>query len=260
VATQRRNQKRRPARSASIIEPKPRILVVCEGQVTEVEYVQSFCDWCKNPLVHVSIVNAAGVPLTLVKRARQERDNAEEQAKSQADEFLRYERVFCVFDIDDHPHVPEAKQLARDNGLEVAISNPCFDLWLLLHLRESPGMLHRHAVQSLLAQLMPAKRKHVDFEKLSPGYEAAFARAERLDADAVAVGEHGRNPTTGVYRLTAAIKGTRQSGPAPWKMEQEEDSRRKARAAEQAAWTQAEREQTSDLEGGRRTEHEELAD
>lgn len=236
------------------------MLVVCEGLVTEVEYLEGFRDWCKNPLVEIFIVKAAGVPLTLVKRAVQERDNAELQAKSQADENLRFERVYCVFDIDDHPHVPEAKQLARDNGLEVAISNPCFDLWLLLHLRESPGMQHRHAIQSLLAALMPTKKKHVDFEMLKPGYEVAYARAERLDADAAVVCEHGRNPSTGVYRLTAAIKGTKQSGPAPWQLRHEEDSHRKARAAEQAALAQAEREQSMELEDERQVEKEELTD
>ena len=49
--------------------------------------------------------------------------------------------------------------------------------------------------------------KHVDFDALKPGYEAAMARARRLDADAEEVGEPGRNPTTGFHRLTASIAG-----------------------------------------------------
>jgi hypothetical protein len=30
--------------------------------------------------------------------------------------------VWCVFDVDIHPNLPEAKQQARDNGLSLAIS------------------------------------------------------------------------------------------------------------------------------------------
>jgi hypothetical protein len=113
--------------------------------------------------------------------------------------------VWCVFDIDSHPNVEDALQMARDNGIHLAISNPCFELWLLLHLRESPGAQHRHDVQRLLGSFLPGCEKAVDFAMLKGGYRDAVGRATRLDLEARDVDEVGRNPTTGVYRLTEAI-------------------------------------------------------
>ena len=76
------------------------------------------------------------MPKTLVERAVAMKREAALEAKRKKDENLKYDQVWCVFDIDEHPFVPEAKQQARDNGIEVAISNPCFELWALLHFRD----------------------------------------------------------------------------------------------------------------------------
>ena len=47
-----------------------------------------------------------------------------------------YDEIWCVFDIDEHPNVPQAVEEARQVGVEVAVSNPCFELWLVLHIRD----------------------------------------------------------------------------------------------------------------------------
>jgi hypothetical protein len=36
--------------------------------------------------------------------------------------------VWCVFDIDEHPVIPEAKDQAPANRIELTISNPYFEL------------------------------------------------------------------------------------------------------------------------------------
>ncbi len=48
--------------------------------------------------------------------------------------------------------------------------------------------------------------KHVEFERFKDGYAEAVTRAMRLDEPASAVAEPGRNPTTGVYKLTESIR------------------------------------------------------
>ena len=45
------------------------------------------------------------------------------------DDNLRYDSVSCVFGVDDHPHIPDATAMARDKGIELAVSNQCFELW-----------------------------------------------------------------------------------------------------------------------------------
>lgn len=206
MASNQRNRSRRQARRTPWLEPKPRLLVVCEGEVTEPQYLRGFMAACRNPRVDLIIDRSHGVPWSLVKVAKERKLAAESAARRSDDENLRYDQVWCVFDIDSHPNVPDAIQMARDNGIDLAISNPCFELWLVLHLRESPGAQHRHDVQRLLASLLPGYEKAVDFGKLRDGYPDAVTRAARLDRDASQMDEAGRNPTTGVYRLTESIR------------------------------------------------------
>ncbi len=54
---------------------------------------------------------------------------------------------------------------------------------------------------------VPAYDKKPDFVRFIDGVEAACSRAERLDLDANNENEPGRNPTTGVYRLVASLRG-----------------------------------------------------
>jgi len=145
MPSNRRNRPRKRPRRAPYKEPKPRILVVTEGEVTEPEYLEGFRKSCKNPLVDIRIARQHGRdPHSLVQIAKTERDKASGMAEREGDDNLRYDSVWCVFDIDDHHSAPDAKQMARDNGIELAISNPAIELWLLLHFRENPGMQHRN--------------------------------------------------------------------------------------------------------------------
>lgn len=207
----RRDRARTPARRTGTRTPKRRLLVVCEGKVTEPEYLKGFERWCKNALVTVEIPKRVGVPLVLVEVAGQLKQAAETKARREDDDFLRYDEVWCVIDVDDHPNLDEAKAIAHDHGIELAISNPCFELWLILHFRESPGARdHRH-VQAMTKSVVEGYDKHLDFTKFAPGYEAARERAIRLHRNAEEDGEPGRNPTTSVYRLTESI--ARREGP-----------------------------------------------
>jgi hypothetical protein len=203
----RRNRNRRPARRAPFLEPKPRILVVCEGEITEPQYLTGFKNAWHNPRVDVEIHPRHGVdPKTLVEEAKKRKQAADRAAENEEDENLRYDSVWAVFDRDDHAHIPDAVQMARDNGIELAISNPSFELWLLLHFRESPGMKDRKAVVNLLKKHVKHYDKSVDFEQYRDGYDQAARRAQNLQNQAIADGDPTRNPTTGVHKLTESIR------------------------------------------------------
>lgn len=120
-----------------------------------------------------------------------------------------YDAVWCVFDVDDQAaHLTDARQLALRSSVSLAISNPCFELWLLLHFQESPGLSDRQRVHNLLRGQLPSYSKHVNFvnDGYETGYELAVRRARRLDQIATQAGTPGHNPTTGVYRLTESIR------------------------------------------------------
>jgi hypothetical protein len=210
-----RDRPRREGRRAAFRDPRPRILIVCEGENTEPQYFEQFADFHRNSLVTIKLESALGVPLSMVRAATALKEQAIANAKREADENIKYESVWCVFDIDEHPHIPEARNLAGDNEIQLAVSNPCFELWLLLHLRDCPGILHRHAAKAMLKTHVPNYDKNVDFRTYSDGYQKAVVRAKYLDNLACSIGEPGRNPTTGVYELTEKIIPPPPSSPLP---------------------------------------------
>jgi hypothetical protein len=175
--------------------------------VTEPEYLRAYTAHHRNPRVQVVIDPGEGVPRTLVEKAKQRKHAAEAEARRQKDDNLAFDEVWCVHDIDDHPKLDEARVMARDNGIELAVSNPSFELWLILHFRDNPGAQHRDRMVAILKDLLPGYDKHVEFGHVVHGYNDAVTRARRLDQMADEDGESGRNPTTGVWRLTESIKG-----------------------------------------------------
>ncbi|HET9957343.1 MAG TPA: RloB family protein [Polyangiaceae bacterium] len=182
------------------------ILVVCEGAVTEREYLKSLQHHFRNPRVRVVVPDNSGVPLTVVKTAIRLKKEAAQKAKAQDDDNLEYNSIWAVFDVDEHPNLAEAKQLAAKEGIDLAISNPCFELWALLHLEDQRAHIERHAVASRLRKHFPEYEKLLPFERLIGGYEQAVNRARSLDEEAASHKEPGRNPTTGVFSLTEQIR------------------------------------------------------
>ena len=201
----RRYRERRPARNKSLKESKPLILVVTEGKNTEPQYLHGFITQVRNPRVKVEIKTDGGVPKSVVEYARDLKKEAEKRAKRERDDNLLFDEVWCVFDIDEHPRIPDAIQQAHANNLKLAISNPCIELWLWLHFAEPPGIIHRHDIQKSLKKYLPDYDKHVDFSDFKSGYSKAVERANWLDELAKQANDEGRNPTTGFGRLTESI-------------------------------------------------------
>lgn len=212
MSPRHRDRSRKPARAAKKIAPKSRILVVAEGEVTEPEYLRGFVREQRTTLVEVVVAKKHGVPKTVVEEAKRLRNEAQAEAKRQRDEHLAFDEVWCVFDVDEHPHIPEAREMANKNEIELAISNPNFEIWLLLHFRDSPGPQTRHTIPKMLRKFLPNYEKHLKYEDFSPYYAKAVERAARLD---MSVGNAPPpNPSTGVYQLTERIRdlGNRNDG------------------------------------------------
>jgi len=192
-------------RRKPFLEPRTRVLVCCEGQVTEPSYLNSLKAELRIRLAHIEVVPGGVDPKTLVDEAMDRKKRAERQARKQKDDNLKYDEVWCVFDVDVHQYVPEAKQKAEANEIKVAISNPCFELWLLLHFQDQRAHIERRDVQSLCRGHMPGYVKEAPFDRLYPLYREAVGRAEELDRWQETRFCAGGNPSTGVHRLTQRI-------------------------------------------------------
>jgi hypothetical protein len=199
------NRSRRTARPAPFRDAKKRILVVCEGS-TEKEYVDGYVMSLRNLLVvAVEAVGNAGVPMTVVEMAKELKSSNAEQALVEKDSNVSFDSVWVMFDVDEHPRVDDAKIMARDNGIGVAVSNPCIELWLYLHFANSPGMQDRHRILRLLRDKIPSYDKHVQFQEFVAQVDVAKQRARRLDEEADLDQESGRNPTTSIWKLLEDI-------------------------------------------------------
>jgi hypothetical protein len=168
--------------------------------------LKDFCREEENRLVDVEIDDASGVPKTLVERAVARKKASEEEAHRARDENLKYDEIWCVFDVDVHPKLPDARQQARDNGIKLAVSNPCFELWLLLHFREHSAHIERNVAARLLRTHIHDYQKEVPFEDVRDSYAEAVKRAQQLDKRHSDNGTKGGNPSTNVYRLTERIR------------------------------------------------------
>lgn len=201
-----RNEPRRPARRPAFRDPRKIILIVCEGQRTEPEYFAGFSKHFRNSRVQLRIIPGAGEPRAVVERARDLKRENENDAFRERDENLLYDAVWCLVDVDDHPRLHEAVQIARDNEIRLAISNPSFELWLLLHFRESPGAQHRDNIASMLKTYVKGYAKGVTFDLYASGYENAKRRAERLCQLAIECRSPNHNPSTNVHELAVQIE------------------------------------------------------
>jgi hypothetical protein len=168
--------------------------------VTEPEYINVVRVREKINLVRIIIDNAGGTPKTLVDRAVEEKKRA---ARSQ---FGRYDEVWCVFDFDEHPFIPEAKQKAAANGISVAMSNPCFEFWLMLHFAYYSAPITRQAARHECERQIAGYEKHIPGDVVFPRLDTAILNATRLARWQETRGASGGNPSTDVYRLVERLR------------------------------------------------------
>ena len=100
--------------------------------------------------------------------------------------------------------------MAHGNGIRLAISNPCFELWGILHYQECNASLDRHECQKKLGVLCPSysnKKGKVfdDPEVIESKYRDAVGRAENSRIRRREEGNRWGNPSTTVHRLTEHI-------------------------------------------------------
>lgn len=195
-------------RKSGLVQPKVEIVIACEGKVTEKHYLNSCKQEYGAGLVQLRWLPITGIPMTVVDAAIHERETLVERARKTKDSFEVF-RVWAVFDRDDHPEVSQALARARKNGIDVAFSNPCFELWPLLHLIDYGAVHGRHKVQSMLNEVMPnfhhEKSPVVDFERIKNEFFKAYDKAEFLNNSRAAEGDPYGCPTTTVGVLVKKI-------------------------------------------------------
>lgn len=125
------------------------------------------------------------------------------------------DRCYCVFDSDpqSNPSISKAFSLIRDcqhKGLYCIFSNPCFEVWFVLHFRTAPvgksASDMKRIVRKLVESKYPSYCETTDiFEYLDDKRETAKQRALRLHEQQEQVYDdvlsHECNPYTNIFEF-----------------------------------------------------------
>jgi hypothetical protein len=193
-----------PRRLTSSTAVLKELLVFVEGLRTEETYL---IDWHRRhrDRVRVTIDPYRGAPLQLVEHAVEARRTEARNARR----GRPHDQIWCVFDRDEHPNFAQAVDLADRNGIGLAVSNPCLELWFLLHFQDQTAFIHRHDAQ-LQAEVLLQCAKALPpaaTEELVERYDQAKERAIKLDEKHRGDGSPpGSNPSSGLWRLVDEIR------------------------------------------------------
>lgn len=201
------------ARQQAKRESYDKVLIVCEGTKTEPNYLNEIKDELKLSTANVSIAPSPGSdPLSVV-------EHAETLVKQQARQkhLDNYDRVFCVFDKDEHEehgnrYSKALNKISQINIKGVAFSaitsNPCFEVWPVLHfeLRTAPFLptSKRTAAQEVvhhLSQYLPGYEKGRQglYSQIKGQTKQAITFAKRLEQQNQRSGSD--NPSTQMHDL-----------------------------------------------------------
>lgn len=184
------------------------ILIVCEGSKTEPLYFA----FLKNKLSirhQIMVDTDCGTdPLSVVDRALELRSaKADLAAKGRG---LEFDQVWCVFDheaIGCNPRLSAGVNKAIDNGIAVAISNPCVEFWFLLHYRLAGGHHDCSAAMKVLKKQNKAYKKGgFDYATLldKTGIAIKAAQLLRIDQQRTSCGKWP-NPCTDLDMLLVEV-------------------------------------------------------
>lgn len=173
------------------------IVIAAEGMNTEKKYFSDVVSkkYYYNPRVHVEVLH------------REETASSPNNVIKQLDEFRReyrlnkFDELWMVIDFDRWG-IKVLSQIAAQcvaKGYYLAVSNPCFELWLLLHLKdleeykqtELDELLNNRKIskkrcllEAELVNLLGSYNKsNPDTSKLLPYIYDAIERAKKIDTD-----------------------------------------------------------------------------
>lgn len=204
----KKDHERRPARKLAQVK---RFLVVVEGAVTEPEYIEAVKRSRVMKSIQVLIETGHTDPIGIVNRAK--------EIRKKASKTEPFDQVWCVFDVE--VKLTQQARFGLNTALDVAVrseiciavSNPCFEIWLLWHKADQTAWIASDTVQRLCVELgvtVNEGGKHIQNVNalVENGYQAAKVRAcnlEQAHDRNVTEKPEDRNPSSGVYKLIDAI-------------------------------------------------------
>jgi hypothetical protein len=183
------------------------VLIVCEGSKTEPRYFCELRDDLGLNNFNVVVTGESG----------SDPDSVVQFAIRTAKNDGGYDRLFCVFDRDQHATYQAAIDRARSARIGIPVNTitsvPCFEYWLLLHFTYTDRAFTCAGNRSPCDEVISELRRHLlDYAKADHGIymqtkgniDRAITHAKRALAAAEATGTD--NPSTLVFELVEYLK------------------------------------------------------
>lgn len=161
------------------VRDAPIFVIATEGEKTERQYLSLF----ENPRVHVEVLPTDLEGLSAPKHVLERLAKFEQQY-----DLGNEDELWLMVDVDKQrgQFLDKVTQIALESGYRLAISNPCFELWLLLHFRDAdPADTTCDAVKKRLQQHLGGYNKgNLNLSLYTPEkIRDAVQRAKSLDRE-----------------------------------------------------------------------------
>lgn len=165
-------------------QEKETILVLAfEGNIAEEKYFEE--------VKSIDQFNDELVYLHLLKRPKRDTKSAPKHVfnklrKEAKDEynFGKKDELWMIIDTDDWQDIPEIIELCKSQGnMYVAVSNPCFEFWLLLHVCKFDQLSDEEKEELRKNEKVSTRKNYVDLllgNKIEGGYNKRRPRAKRF--------------------------------------------------------------------------------
>ncbi len=189
-------------------------LIVVEGEQTERLYLEGLCRRLGLKSAHVTVTHAGATdPQGMLNHALKLRDARAAEARN-SPILVAYDEVWIVIDCEakNHPRarqLPDALATAGAKNIHVALTDPAFEFWLLLHYEYTTT--HFPDAKAVRRSL----KKHVkDYEKNALPLADLFSKLPTAVKHAGKCHEHHSacggdgNPSTRVHLLAKSLNAS----------------------------------------------------
>ena len=200
------------------------ILIVCEGAETEPNYFESLRNLLRLSTIQVKIKDRAGAPISVVEcpppcgdEAQNQMEKRKQDIRDGRTDLPPFEVVWCVFDVENPHHnqsFDRAVLLADQNSYQLAVSNPAFEFWYILHFeRTTRPFANGDELKEYLRRHIPGYYLALPvFESLVASIQTAVRHAISISENHPQGGQRFPNPSTRVHLLVKEMIEMSPSG------------------------------------------------
>lgn len=134
-----------------------KILIACEGSKTEPIYFNSIRNELRSPTLEIIVLRNQGKtdPGNIIEILIEKRQQMKDEKR-----WTTNDAAWAVFDGDEHIEKSRtswenAINRANSQKINLAITNPCFELWYLIHFQDHLSQISRDTLIKLLNKHIP---------------------------------------------------------------------------------------------------------